>query len=43
MAVSGEGPFLFPSDRIPGGHQTTLKNRLAKNSSTSKDSLLSDL
>jgi len=25
MAVSGEGPFLFPSDRIPGGHQTTLK------------------
>jgi integrase len=25
MAISGEGPFLFPSDRIPGGHQTTLK------------------
>jgi len=25
MAVSGERPFLFPSDRIPGGHQTTLK------------------
>lgn len=25
MAISGEGPFLFPSDRIPNGHQTTLK------------------
>jgi integrase len=24
-AISGEGPFLFPSDRIPSGHQTTLK------------------
>ncbi len=25
MANSGEGPFLFPSDRIPNKHQTTLK------------------
>ena len=25
MAISGEGPFLFPSNRIPGGHQTTFK------------------
>jgi integrase len=25
IAISGEGPFLFPSDRIPGRHQTTLK------------------
>jgi integrase len=25
MAISGEGPFLFPSDRIPSGHQTTFK------------------
>jgi integrase len=25
MANSGEGPFLFPSDRIPDRHQTTLK------------------
>ena len=25
MAMSDEGPFLFPSDRIPNGHQTTLK------------------
>jgi integrase len=25
MAISGEGPFLFPSDRIPDRHQTTLK------------------
>ena len=24
MAISGEGPFLFPSDRIPDRHQTTL-------------------
>ena len=25
MAVSGEGPFLFPSNRNPSGHQTALK------------------
>jgi integrase len=25
MAISGEGPFLFPSDRNPGGHQSSLK------------------
>jgi len=25
MSISGEGPFLFPSDRIPSGHQTTFK------------------
>jgi integrase len=25
MANSGEGPFLFPSDRIPDRHQTTVK------------------
>ena len=25
MTNSGEGPFLFPSDRIPDRHQTTLK------------------
>ena len=25
MAISGEGPFLFPSDRNPSGHQTALK------------------
>ena len=25
MALSGEGPFLFPSDRNPSGHQTELK------------------
>jgi integrase len=25
MAIADEGPFLFPSDRIPGGHQTTFK------------------
>ena len=25
MAISGEGPFLFPSDRNPSGHQTTFK------------------
>ena len=25
MAISGEGPFLFPSDRNPNGHQTALK------------------
>ena len=25
MAISGEGPFLFPSDRIPSEHQTTFK------------------
>lgn len=25
MAISGDGPFLFPSDRHPGRHQTTLK------------------
>jgi integrase len=25
MAISGDGPFLFPSDRHPGHHQTTLK------------------
>jgi integrase len=25
MAISGKGPFLFPSDRIPDGHQTTLR------------------
>ena len=43
MAISGEGPFLFPSDRNPSGHQTTLQNCLAENSSTGKDSLLSDL
>jgi len=25
MAISGDGPFLFPSDRHPGHHQTTFK------------------
>jgi integrase len=25
MAISGEGPFLFPSNRNPSGHQTALK------------------
>jgi integrase len=25
MVISGEGPFLFPSDRNPSGHQTALK------------------
>jgi integrase len=25
MAVAGEGPFLFPSDRNPSGHQATFK------------------
>jgi integrase len=25
MASSGEGPFLFPSNRNPSGHQTALK------------------
>jgi integrase len=25
MTIADEGPFLFPSDRIPGGHQTTFK------------------
>jgi integrase len=25
MTISGEGPFLFPSDRNPSGHQTALK------------------
>jgi integrase len=25
MAISGEGPFLFPSDRNPTGHLTKLK------------------
>ena len=25
MAISGEGPFLFPSNRNPGGHQASLK------------------
>jgi len=25
MALSGEGPFLFPSNRNPSGHQTALK------------------
>lgn len=25
MAVAGEGPFLFPSDRNPSGHQGTFK------------------
>jgi integrase len=25
MSIADEGPFLFPSDRIPGGHQTTFK------------------
>jgi integrase len=25
MAISGEGPFLFPSDRNRSGHQTALK------------------
>jgi integrase len=25
MAISGEGPFLFPSHRIPSQHQTTFK------------------
>jgi len=25
MAISGDGPFLFPSDRHQGQHQTTLK------------------
>jgi len=25
MAISGPGPFVFPSDRNPSGHQTELK------------------
>jgi len=25
MAISGPGPFLFPSDQNPSGHQTELK------------------
>ena len=25
MVISGEGPFLFPSNRNPSGHQTALK------------------
>jgi integrase len=25
MAIAGEGPFLFPSDRNRSGHQTTFK------------------
>jgi integrase len=25
MAISGEGAFLFPSNRNPSGHQTALK------------------
>ncbi len=25
MPISCEGPFLFPSNRIPSGHQTTFK------------------
>jgi len=25
MAISGDGPFLFPSGRHPGQHQTALK------------------
>jgi integrase len=25
MAIAGEGPFLFPSNRNPSGHQTTFK------------------
>jgi integrase len=25
MRVAGEGPYLFPSDKSPKGHQTTLK------------------
>jgi integrase len=25
MAISGEGPFLFPSNRNPSGHQTAIK------------------
>jgi integrase len=25
MAIAGEGPFLFPSDRNPSGHRTALK------------------
>jgi integrase len=25
MAISGEGPFLYPSDRNPNGHQTGFK------------------
>jgi integrase len=25
LAISGEGPFLFPSDRNPGGHQASFK------------------
>jgi integrase len=25
LAISGEGPFLFPSNRNPSGHQTALK------------------
>jgi hypothetical protein len=43
MATSGEGRFLFPSDRNASGHQTALKDCLAKDSSTSEDFLLSDL
>jgi len=25
LAISGPGPFLFPSDHSPSGHQTTFK------------------
>ncbi len=25
MVIPGERPFLFPSDQIPSGHQTTFK------------------
>jgi len=43
MAISGDGPFLFPSNRNPSGHQTALKTVWQKNSPTGKGSLLSDL
>ena len=39
MAISGEGPFLFPSHRIPNRTPDDVQNCLAENSSTGKDFL----
>jgi len=30
MLISGPGPYLFPSDKNPSGHQTTLKTTWRK-------------
>ena len=43
MAISGEGPLLFPSHRIPNRHQTTFKTVWRKTLRRAKTSLLSDL